>query len=165
MEVTDGLKIYRLHSKPFGFLKYYLSLYNSSIVRRVREILKEEEPDVVHCHNLNSALSYHCLKVARKITNRVFLTAHDTMLFSFGKLSNKKYINNFNTKITWYDNIRQAGKQYNPFRNFLIRKYYLAYVSKIFAISVSLKNALLQNEISNTVVIYNGVKFCRWQIK
>lgn len=164
VEVVDGLKIYRLHSKPFGFFKYYLSLCNSVVVRGVKKILKDEKPDIVHCHNLNSALSYHCLRVAQKITNRVFLTAHDTMLFSFGKLSNKKYLNNFDTKITWYDQIRQAGKQYNPFRNFLIRRYYLTSVSKIFAISESLKNALLQNGISNTAVIHNGLKIEDFQV-
>ncbi|KKR49077.1 MAG: Glycosyl transferase group 1 [Candidatus Magasanikbacteria bacterium GW2011_GWC2_40_17] len=164
LEEKDGLRTYYLKTKDFGFFKYYLCLYNHQIVGRVEEILKREKPDIVHAHNLNTALSYYCLKIAKKYASKVFLTAHDTMLLTYGKLATKGYLENFDLKIKIIDQIKQAGKQYNPWRNVLIR-YYLKNVNKIFAISKVLKNFLEANGLKNVELIYNGINLQEFEIK
>ena len=58
------------------------------------------------------------------------------MLVSYDKVFFKQNSNNY--KISALDNIKVAGKRYNPFRNIAI-KYYLRYVDKVFAISAVLK--------------------------
>lgn len=153
----QGLRVYRLRCWPFGFWRFYFCLFNLAVLGKVKKILQKEKPEVVHCHNLQSALSYHCLSLAKKNAKKVFLTAHDTMLFTYGKLATGQYLKNFDYHFSILDQIKQAGKRYNPLRNILIR-HYLKRVDKIFAVSHSLRQALNTNGIDNVEVIYNGVR-------
>ncbi len=155
-EERGGLRIYNIKNRPFGFLRYYFCLYNPQIVPKIRKIFEKEKPDVVHCHNLHSALSYHSLKIAKKIAKKIFITTHDAMMFNYGKLASARYLKNFDCRASWIDNFKTAGKQYNPLRNILI-KHYLKYADKIFAVSHALADALNQNGIKNIAVVYNGV--------
>ncbi|MDP2946948.1 MAG: glycosyltransferase family 4 protein, partial [Nanoarchaeota archaeon] len=61
------------------------------------------------------------------------------------------------------DQIKEAKKRYNPFRNIIIR-HYLKYVTKIFSVSNSLKELLEINNIRNVETIYNGINLDEWQI-
>lgn len=155
-EEKDGLRIYNIKTRPFGFLKYYLCLYNPAAAPKIRAIFEKEKPDVAHCHNLHAALSYHSLKIAKKFSKKVFITAHDAMMFNYGKLAGERYVKNFDCRASWAEHIKIAGKQYNPLRNILIKHYLLKYADKIFVVSRALESALNQNGIKNTKVIYNG---------
>jgi glycosyltransferase involved in cell wall biosynthesis len=155
-EKINGVKIYRVKTRAFGFWQYYLCLYNPPALRAVRKILAEERPDIVHCHNLHTALSYYCLKMARRYAKKVFLTAHDAMTVSFGKLATDRYRDKMDARLDWRDHWKAVGKRYNPFRNSVIR-YYLKFVDKIFVVSKSLESALNANGIKNTAVVYNGI--------
>lgn len=157
IEEWGGVKIYRLKSKPHGFFKHYLCLYDPRVANKVKKILAREKPDVAHCHNLQNALSYYCLRLAREFSKKVFLTAHDAMLFTYGKLSTEQYAKSFDYKISIRDQITQAGKQYNPFRNFIIRRL-LKNVNQIFAVSSALKSALIANGLKNIEAVHNSVK-------
>ncbi|PIP55892.1 MAG: hypothetical protein COX06_00755 [Candidatus Zambryskibacteria bacterium CG22_combo_CG10-13_8_21_14_all_42_17] len=165
-----GLKIYRLYSNYHERWRAYASLYNPQTVKKVQRIIEEFEPDIVHAHNIHSHLSYRCLKIAKQSGSGVFLTAHDVMLFHYGKLV--EYIDpkdlscptRFNYKISPWQQIKRFKKRYNPLRNVIIRQY-LKYVDKIFAVSNALKDALNQNGIENVEVIHNGIDVQEWQIK
>lgn len=165
----QGLIIFRLYADYHERWRGYLSLYNPQTVSRVKELMKQIKPDKVHVHNIHYYLSYYCLKLAKKYSQNVFLTAHDVMLFHYGKLF--EFINpddfsipkRFNYKITPWQQIKRFKKRYNPFRNIIIR-HYLKYVDKIFAVSYVLKDALFQNSIKNVEVIYNGIDINNWQI-
>lgn len=159
----QGLKIFRIFADFHERWQPYLGLYNPQTARKVRGIIKEINPDIVHASNLHSYLSYHCLKIAKKIGKPVFLTARDTMSFTYGKLGTKKYLDKLDSRISWRDNLKQAQKRYNPFRNMIIR-HYLKFVDKIFAISDSLKEALNKNGIQNVEVVYNGIDVADWQV-
>lgn len=152
-EIYKELKVFKIFADYHERWRAYKSLYNTQTVGKVRELIKEINPDIVHANNIHYYLSYHCLKTAKSLGKPVLLTARDTMLFSYGKI--------INARISWLDNLKQAKKRYNPFRNIIIR-HYLKYVDKIFAISNSLKGVLNQNGIQNVGVIYNAIDADDW---
>ena len=155
----DGIKVFTFYSKYPIFLRHYISLYNPFAVSKIKKILKNIKPDVVHAHNINSHISYHSLKLAKKFGCKVFFTAHDTMLVSYGKTYFPCGSNDF--KITVWQNIKIAGKRFNPFRNIAI-KIYLRYVDKIFAISLVLKEFLASNGIESEL-LHNGINVKEWE--
>ena len=164
----DGIEIHKIYSNYHERWRSYLSLYNPQTINVVERIIKQIQPDIIHCHNIHYYLSYHCLKISKKYCNKVFLTAHDVMLFHYGKLiefinkDNLEIPSEFDYKISFLKQIERFKKRYNPFRNIIIKKY-LKYVNKIFAVSYTLKDALNQNGIKNVEVIYNGINIDDWQ--
>lgn len=158
-----GLRVFKIASDYPERWRAYVSLYNRPVVRQVEERLKKIRPDVVHVNNIHSHLSYHCLKVAKKHVKVVVFTARDVMTFNFAKLETRRYLENFDYRTTWLDHLTQARKRWNPFRNFFIRRY-LGYADRIFAISKSLQEALLQNGIKGVEVIYNGIDVREWEV-
>ena len=170
VEFYKDLKVYRIYANYHERWRAYLSLCNPQTIKRVRDIINKEKPAVVHAHNIHYFLSYYCLKIAKKSGAKVFLTAHDVMLFHYGKLTEVIDVGNFNIpekvnyRITPWQQIQKYKKRYNPFRNIIIR-HYLKNADKVFAVSQSLKHALNDNNINNIEVIYNGVDLDNWKIK
>jgi glycosyltransferase involved in cell wall biosynthesis len=152
----ENISVYRIFSKYNRVLRAYLSLYNFKIVRVLGKLIDDFKPDVVHVHNVHLHLSYHSIKLAKKAGAKVFLTAHDTMLYEYGKVDNVD-------KISLPQQITGNGLGYNPFRNVAIR-YYLKYTDRIIAVSKILQQALNNNGINCTAVIYNGVDIKDWEV-
>lgn len=165
----NGLAVWQVYANISPRLRSYQSLYNPQALKVVKKIINQFTPTIVHVHLVHYALSYYCLKLAKKSGAKVFLTAHDVMLFHYGKLT--EFIDptdlsipkNFNYKITPWQQIKKYKRRYNPFRNLIIR-HYLKYVDKIFAVSFALKEALRQNGIKNVEVVYNSIDLENWQI-
>jgi glycosyltransferase involved in cell wall biosynthesis len=157
----ENLNIFRIYSNYHSRWQAWLSLYNPQTISKVKKIIEEIKPDIIHAHNIHRYLSYYCLKIARKYSKAVFLTAHDVMLIHYGKLMPKN--GNCFYKLRVWDQIKTAKKRYNPFRNIVIR-HYLKYVDRIFAVSHSLKTLLEINGIKNTETIYNGIDIENWKI-
>ena len=86
----DGVKIFTLFSKYPVFLRHYLSGWNPFLAGKIKKILEEIKPDIVHAHNIHTHISYSALKIAKKSGAKVFLTAHDTMLVESDLQSLKK---------------------------------------------------------------------------
>jgi glycosyltransferase involved in cell wall biosynthesis len=161
----EGLKIFRIYVKYHERWRAYLSICNPKISAEIKKIICEIEPDVVHAHNIHQYLSYNSLKIAKNCGAKVFLTAHDVMLFNYGKMfpssetqksKSIEELKNISYKINFWNLIKQAKKRYNPLRNIIIR-HYLKYVDKIFAVSNFIKKALNDNSIDNVEVVYNGI--------
>jgi starch synthase len=153
----EGLKIFRIYSHYHPRWRAYLSLYNFQTVPKIKKIIREIGPEIVHAHNIHTHLSYHSLKIAKQQARAVFLTAHDTMLFHYGKLTR-----DFNCRVNPWQQFKEFKFRYNPLRNIIIR-HYLKYVDKIFAISEVIKESLKQNDIYNVEVVYNGIDAGEWQ--
>ncbi|MBU1176987.1 MAG: glycosyltransferase family 4 protein [Patescibacteria group bacterium] len=166
----EGMTLFRIYANYHERWRAYLSLYNFQTVNKVEEIIKKIKPDVVHAFNVHYHLSYHCFKIAKQYCKVVFLTACDTMLFTYGKFFS--YVNpdnllipaHFDYHISLWDTIKQAKKRYNPLRNIIIR-WYLKYVDKIFSPSKAIKEALEANHIKNIDVIYSGIDLDEWRIR
>ncbi len=158
-----GLKIFRIYANYRSRWRAYLSLCNPQTVGLVSKLLQEIKPDIVHANNIHYYLSYFCLRIAKKYSKGVFLTARDVMSFNYGKLATKKYLERCVYQTHWLDHLKQAQKRYNPFRNVIIR-HYLNSIDKVFVISEALKQALQENKIKNVEVIYNGIDVEDWKI-
>jgi glycosyltransferase involved in cell wall biosynthesis len=159
----NGLKIYKITTDYHERWRAYVSLNNVPVVKKVEEILERERPDIVHANNIHQYLSYASLKSAKKYAKGVVLTLRDTMPITYGKLQTKRYLENLDPHITFMDNLRDARKRWNPFRNFLIKRY-LRYVDQIVAISRAVRNAFVANGIKDIKVIYNGLNIDDWII-
>ncbi|PIR57681.1 MAG: hypothetical protein COU71_02880, partial [Parcubacteria group bacterium CG10_big_fil_rev_8_21_14_0_10_38_31] len=163
----QGLNVYNIYSNYHERWRAYLSLYNPMTVKEVRNIIEKIKPDVVFAHNLHFSLSYHSLKLAKKSGAKVFLVAHDVMLFHYGKLIGNISSNpfsssiNVNYKINFWQQIKEFRKRYNPLRNMIIKRY-LRYVDKIFSVSDSLRQALQDNGLGNIETIHNGIDSLWW---
>lgn len=158
----EGMKIFKIYSPEYHrIFTSYLSLYNPWTIGAVEEIMKREAPDIIHAQNIHHYLSYHCLKIAREYAKGVFLTAHDTMLFSVGKFSDfidKSDLSirkDFDYKVSSWKQLMVVRKRYNPFRNIIIR-HYLKYTDKIFSITDILKKAMADNKIYNVETVHYG---------
>lgn len=153
-ETAGEVRIKRLYTSYPGRWRAYLSLYNPQVMGEIRKELRVFRPDIVHAHNVHSYLSYHALEVAARSGARVFFTAHDTMLFDYGKSLGTKKVSAF---ALW----RAHGLRFNPLRNLLIRRY-MRYVTKVIAVSDALKEALTNNGFKNIEVIHNGIDASTW---
>ncbi len=151
----EGLEIYRIFSSYPERWRAYVSLYNRRTVKQIKQIITDIMPDVVHAHIVHLHLSYHALKLAKKSGAKVFLTAHDAMLYDYSKVKN-------NLKVSWIRQLVENRLRFNPFRNLIIR-YYLKFVDKIIAVSDSLKDALENNKVNNVAVIHNGIDVKSWE--
>lgn len=164
-----GVGIFYIYSDYDLFWRAYAGLYNRETIKSIAKIFAEIKPDVIHAHNVHTRISYHALKLAKKTGAKVFLTVHDAMLFHYGKITEFIDKNDlscpkeFDYRVSVWRQIKKAGKTYNPFRNFIIRRY-LKYVDKIFAVSFALKKALNDNGIGNVEVIYNGINVGNFEI-
>lgn len=156
-----GLYVFRIYANYHQRWQAYLSLYNLQTVSKVKKLIKEMKPDIVHAHNIHYYLSYCCLKIAKQYAKAVFLTTHDAMLVHYGKLMPKNRKDVY--KVSIWDQIKEARKRYNPFRNRIIR-YYLKYVDKILTVSDALKKLLMINGIKNIETIYNGIDVNSWKV-
>lgn len=162
----DGMRIERIYSDYAPRWRSWISLYNPATVGRVKEILAEIKPDVVHAHNVHYHLSYWSLRRAKKCGAKVFLTAHDVMLFHYGKLTEhapKDCTSPRNYRVNAWQQLRRFRFWYNPVRNVAIR-HLIKNVSRIFAVSGALKEALEQNGIRNVGVIHNGIDIDEWDV-
>jgi len=152
----DGMTVYRIQTNYNMFFRAYVSLFNLKTVFKVKNILKDIKPDVVHAHNIHQFLSYKVLDYARQFSKKVFITFHDVMSFHYTKLYPKRMGNKFDYKISWVSQIKNFKLQYNPLRNILIKRY-LVNIDKKFSVSGALRDALEQNGIKNVEVLKNGL--------
>ena len=154
---ADGFRVYFLNCRYNRRWRGYLSIYNPLAVNKVSKIIEEFKPDILFAHNVHFYLSYYSLRLGRKNNAKVVLLAHDAMLFHYSKIENDK-------KISSFDQLREFGLWYNPFRNMAIR-FYLKYVDQIVAVSEALKRALINNGIRKDIkVIHNGLEPADWVI-
>lgn len=155
----EGLKIYKIYSNYHERWRAYVSIYNFFVIKKVERILAEIKPDIIHVHNIHYYLSYYSLVISKKYAKGVFLTAHDAMLFAYGKIKDE-----IGHKVNILRQILDYKFRYNPFRNFFIKKY-LKNIDKIFVVSSSLNVALNNNNINNTEIISNGIDVKNWVIE
>ncbi len=160
--IYNDLTVFKINSNYAVKWRWYIGLYNPLVVRQVSQILKQLDPDVVHVNNIHFYLSYYSIKIAKRYADVVVWTGRDVMSFNFAKLTTKRYLKNFDYRTSWRDHVSQAKKRWNPFRNFLIRKF-LQIPDALFSVSAALQKALEQNGIPNVRVTHTGVDLAEWK--
>ena len=158
---SDGLTVFKITVNYSHRLRSYKSLYNRQAIFQLEELLQKIRPDIVHINNIHSYLSYYSVKLSKRYAGKVVFTARDTMSVTYGKLCTKRYLEDLNDKVYWYDNLKQAKKGWNPLRNMIIRSC-LRSADERVAISKTLRHALVQNGIDNVKVVHNGIDPSGW---
>ncbi len=156
---VEGLTVYRIRTNYSMFFRAYIGLYNPTVVFKVKKILGDICPDVVHAHNVHQFLSYKVLDYAKRYAKKVYITFHDGMSVHYTKLYPKvgqAQGRAFDYQISWLSQLRNFRLQYNPFRNTVI-KHYLKNADHLFSVSHALKQALEQNGLKNIEVLHNGI--------
>ncbi|HLC76289.1 MAG TPA: glycosyltransferase family 4 protein [Candidatus Peribacterales bacterium] len=127
----------------------------------LQNLLSELKPDVVNAHNIHTYLTYDSLRVARKHTNTIFLTAHDTYLVSFDRVRGAAYerlaLQGNGWRMHWWNHVASAGRKYWPLRNPTIRSILRKNAVQVIGISVATKRFLEVNGIPVSAVIRNGI--------
>ncbi len=154
-----GITVYKIYSSYPEFWRAYLGVHHPVVLVELKKILTKIRPDIVHAHNLHYHLSWAALSLARTFTSAVFLTAHDTQSFAYGKVFPRDGRTDY--RLNFFDLWRSAGKRFNPLRNWFIHRH-LNQVAKIFCVSYSLEQALKANGIGNTATIHNGINSADW---
>lgn len=158
----EGLKVFKIASDYKARWRAWVSVYNRKVIREVDTLLARLQPDIVHANNIHQHLSYHSLKVAKRHAKVVVLTLRDVMSFSWGKLATRRYLEQGDVRVTWRDNLAEAGKRYNPFLRIFIKRYF-RYADKIFAVSDALKRAAERNGVTNIEVMHTGIDVTPWE--
>lgn len=158
----EGLTVYRIESNYHERWRAWRGLYNPPVVREVEKLLQRIRPDVVHANNVHFHLSYHSLLLAKRYAKAVVWTGRDAMAVSYGKLDTPCYLAHLDARMTWRDNLRQAGKRYNPFRNWLIRRYLHSADARL-SVSNALREVLKQNGVYDVQTLHTGIDADMWQ--
>jgi glycosyltransferase involved in cell wall biosynthesis len=159
-----GLRLYRIASDYPGRWRSWIALYNPPVLSELAALLTRLAPDVVHANNVHFYLSWASLKVAKRHAHALVWTARDTMAITYGKLATARYLESGDERVTWRDNLRQAGKRWNPLRNLIIR-HYIGYADRRIAISEALRRALAANGIKDVAVLGNGIDPAAWRAR
>ena len=158
----EELRVIRIQSDYPERWRAWRSLYNPPVVRKLDRILRELRPDVVHANNIHYHLSYHALALGRRYAKRVIWTARDAMAVSYGKLATRQYLERLDPRLSWRDHLRQAGKRWDPLRQFFIKRY-LSQADARIAVSEALQTLLAANGIGGVDVIHTGIDAHAWQ--
>lgn len=151
---VDGIEVEALETWHHPAVRAWVSLYNPPVIKEIRRLLAEFEPDMVHVHNVHTHLSYASLRVAKKSGARVVVTLHDAMSYAHGKVPDAR------TLFAW-EQFKKYRHYYNPLRNFFIRRA-LRRVNRRVAVSHALKEALEHNGIGDIEVVHNGINVDEW---
>lgn len=151
----EGVRVIRIHSRYHTRWRAWRSLYNPQTVPLIRKALTEFKPEIVHAHNVHAHLSYASFGIAKRTGARVFLTAHDAMLYAYGKVDSA-------AKRHWWQDLLEYRLRYDPFRNIFIRRA-LRNVEKVIAVSEALAEALRTNAVKDIAVIHNGIDADAWR--
>ena len=161
----DGIQIIAFDSSYPPRFRPWVGLYNHRVLRPLSRFLSRFQPEIVHFHNVHTYVSYSALRLASRHGAKVFLTAHDVMLFWEGKLTcfnpstRQEEVESdiFNYRSRWRDRVAHERLRYLPFRQVLTRRLVNRHTTRIVAVSDCLRRALLQNGFES-VAIHNGVE-------
>ncbi|MBU6415178.1 glycosyltransferase family 4 protein [Patescibacteria group bacterium] len=137
-------------------LRSYLSLWNPKAVVELKREVEKFVPDVIFVHNIHSYFSYRSLVLLKKVGVPLVLTLHDVMTIAYGKAWPREKKCETSWRISWFDNLKKARKQYNPFRSFFVKRC-LKFSDRILCVSEALRKVLAENGIIADGVAHNGL--------
>ena len=158
--------VYKFYADYHDRWRGFFSLWNPSLLGKLRKVLEKEKPDIVHVHNIHKYFSYSSLALIKKMGIPLVLTIHDCMPICYKKFtcfinkndlaacgSDKRYKVSF-----WRCLACQRGRLLiNPFRNYFVRYFIKKYPDKVIAVSQELQKLLRINGIRCDDFIHHGV--------
>lgn len=157
-QAGDIISIYR---EPAGTNEHRRCIRDAAVDTHMERLMNEIKPTVVHAHNIHSNLTYECLRIAKKHTDNIFLTAHDSYLVSFGRVNSEKYRNaalhEKAIQLNQWNHLFIAGRKYAPHRNQKIRTILKETQTTVITYSHAMQRFLEANGIQNPHYIASGM--------
>ena len=162
---ADGLLTIRVASCYALRFRSWIGLFNPQVLPAFARFARRFQPDVVHFHNVHTHVSFHALRIARRLGARVLLTAHDVMLFWGGKLdcydaaTTRADLEDgrISYRRGWRDAARAERLRWFPPRQRLIRGLVNRSAHQVIAVSDRLREALADNGFTSPVTVHNGL--------
>lgn len=163
--LVDGLRIVAVPSRYPARFRSWVGLWNPGVVAAFDRLLASFGPEVVHFHNVHSHISFAALRRARRRGARVFLTAHDVMLFWAGKLAcfdrstrpEAPAPSPSGYRRSWRQDLAAERLRFVPGRRPVQRWLVNRHLTRLIAVSEALARALSDNGFRAPVTIYNGL--------
>ncbi len=134
--------------------------------KMLSQVFEEWKPDAVHAHNVHHHITYESLEIAARHTKKILLTAHDTLLVSYGRVRGLQYeeaaMKGVPLQMHWWDHIGEAGRKYWPLRNRTTRRILAKSGTGVVAISSAVASFLRMNRITVAATIPNGIE--HWDV-
>jgi glycosyltransferase involved in cell wall biosynthesis len=109
-----------------GALQFFLSIWNIRAARKLKQVIREFRPDVIHCHNLHFGIGPIAVRVAHKMGIPVVMTLHNYRLICPSGtllLNGAVFTDSIRSAFPW-----KAVRQ-KAFRNSLPLTFWLAFVT------------------------------------
>ena len=160
---VEGSELFLIHSDYPHRFRSWVALNHSSVIAKLRPVLEEWKPDVVHSHLIHTHLSYEALREARRVGAGVVFTAHDSMTFCYQKLDcfhggeehgwkRKEY------RAHWSKCIPCQRFRYRPGRNAAIRKVLEETVDRFTVVTDEQGVAIGSNDIRVDRTVNNAIR-------
>jgi glycosyltransferase involved in cell wall biosynthesis len=159
---AEGTDVFRIHSDYPPRFRAWVALRHRSVLEKLRPVLEERRPDVVHSHLIHTHLSYSALTEARRAGAGVVFTAHDSMTFCYQKLDCFHGGEQHQWKLKQYEAhwskcIPCQRFRFRPGRNRAIRKILAASVDRFTAVTDEHAAAIRANGIRVDRTINNAI--------
>ena len=157
-----GITCYQIGFSYNEKFSSYVGMYNPTVLKIIKQILKNNNFEVAHIHNIHAYISYGVIGLLKKCKIPSILTVHDVMSIDYGKYSqgvsskNHSLDASVNYKVNYFKIWQTHWKRYNFFRNMFIKRQFNK-LKKVVCVSKELERLLNTNGISNTQVIHNGL--------
>lgn len=156
-----GIKVFSIISKKSIFFSNYSVVVRPFVLVKFYNFLTKNKFDIIHFNNIGFKLSFSIVLVAKIFKIPSIFTFRDAVAIVNGKFNRGLECDNF--KVDFINELRRNKFNFNPFRNFLIRKI-LQNVTYKIAISNLLNRLLSFNGISIDETYYNRIYFSLDQI-
>ncbi|HRE47309.1 MAG TPA: glycosyltransferase family 4 protein [Aggregatilineales bacterium] len=161
----EGIPTYHLHSAYPARWQAWRMVRNPLILRPLRKLLHEIQPDVLNAHVIHNHLSYAALTLAAEMGIPVVFTAHDVMPFAYGKLTHfvtpdvcaERPLTPKAYRLPPLYNLRRMRGRYNPLRTRRVRRILERDVQARIAVSKAMSSALAVNGFPPFEVVYSGI--------
>ena len=145
----------RTVSKIPSRFAHYRSVFSFRRGQEISAHLCDLKPDIVHAHGIAWNIGYRWIPFVKQHNMKVLYTAHGMMHVSYGKLAGDE-------KHVWWLDLRRARWTYNPFRNFIVKKY-LSSLHALVSVSDALRVHLQKFGYPDMTVLHNGIDTDFWK--
>ena len=159
---VEGMQVFLIHSDYPARFRAWRALNHQPVIRELRPVLEEWQPDVVHSHLIHEHLSYEALREARRVGAGVVFTAHDSMTFCYQKLDcfhggEEAQWEERNYKAHWSKCIPCQRFRYRPGRNAAIREVLAETVDRFTVVTDEQGVAIRANGIRVDRTVNNAI--------
>lgn len=153
-QLPSGVEVQSLQKLPERW-SHYRSVFGTKRAAEVAAAAEDFKPDIVHFHTVSRQLGYKWIALTAQKKIPIVATAHDVSHVACGKVTGFE-------KHLWLRDFTLYRWQWNPFRTFLIRRFFRS-VHTTMCVSDALKDYLHRWQFERLTTVHNGISASFWQ--